>query len=60
MEFVSTVLPVSNDAVAALVGLGYSPDDAREAVRNLIVEDNATSQDLILQALQNLDSIAQS
>ena len=60
LEFVSTVLPVSNDAVAALVGLGYSPDDAREAVRNLIVEDNATSQDLILQALQNLDSIAQS
>ena len=59
LEFVSAVLPVNNDAVAALVGLGYSTEDAREAVRNLSGSTDTTSQELIRQALQNLDSVTQ-
>ena len=59
LEFVSTTLPASNDAVAALVGLGYSSEDAREAVRNLSIGEDATSQEVIMQALQNLDSVTQ-
>ena len=59
LEFVNTTLPASNDAVAALVGLGYSSEDAREAVRNLSVGEDATSQEVIMQALQNLDSVTQ-
>lgn len=57
LEFVSTTLPANNEAVAALVGLGYSSEDAREAVRNLGASEDTASQELIRQALQNLDSV---
>ena len=57
LEFVSTTLPANNEAVAALVGLGYSSEDAREAVRNLGAPEDTASQELIRQALQNLDSV---
>ena len=60
LEFASAGLPANNDAVAALMGLGYSSEDAREAVRNLDTSKDATSQELIIQALQNLDSTTQS
>jgi Holliday junction DNA helicase RuvA len=59
LEFATAGLPVNNDAVAALVGLGYSSDDAREAVRDISISEDATSQELIMQALQNLDSTTQ-
>ncbi|MBI5399562.1 Holliday junction branch migration protein RuvA [Candidatus Saganbacteria bacterium] len=46
--------PVVQDAIAALVALGYSPKEAREAVLKLKIDPAQNTEAVIKQALQNL------
>lgn len=47
---------VETDAVAALVGLGYKPVDARKAVTSILVDSTRTIEDVIKRSLARLAS----
>jgi Holliday junction DNA helicase RuvA len=48
---------VKNDAIAALVALGYSSTDAIKAIRTIDITDITTVEDIIKGALKKLASI---
>lgn len=48
---------VKNDAVAALVALGYSSSDAVKALGGIAVTEETTVEDLLKQCLKNMSIV---
>ena len=45
---------VRDEAVSALISLGYSNSESVSAVSTLVITDNMTSEDILKQALKKL------